>query len=469
MLPRFVRIQLLVFGLVTFLGIGYASFVYVGLPRLMGFGQYPASIQLPSAGGLYAGAQITLRGAEIGKVTAVRLAQGRVVADLSLDAETAIPADTWAAVRNMSAIGEQYIELVPTGGPGEQRMLQPGDVIPMDRVTLPTEIGDVLASTDRLVRSVPQDSLRTSLDEVSRAFSGSGQDIQRLLDSSRLFLTDAQANIEPTTMLINDLQPVLATQQRAAPDIRSYLRDLATVTGRLRADDPAVRGILDEGPAFSTELTTLFDQLRPTVPVLLANLTAVGQVVETYLPNLEHSLVVLPATVNNLQSALNNNRGVPSGGAIDFKATVNDPPACTTGFPDPVRDPSDLAPRNAPTDSYCKVAPDSDQEIRGVRQDPCPNDPSRRSADASGCGLDFQTPTEAARAARAAEVDLDAEEAGKPAGAARVPVGVPYDQVTGLFFAPDGAPFSIGTNTRNGTVPASWRSFFLDPLQIPTS
>jgi hypothetical protein len=76
---------------------------------------------------------------------------------------------------------------------------------------------------------------------------------------------------------------------------------------------------------------------------------------------------------------------------------------------------------------------------------------------------------EAARAARAAEVDLDAEEAGKPAGAARVPVGVPYDQVTGLFFAPDGAPFSIGTNTRNGTVPASWRSFFLDPLQIPTS
>ncbi|MDT7618395.1 MAG: phospholipid/cholesterol/gamma-HCH transport system substrate-binding protein [Pseudonocardiales bacterium] len=466
MLPRFVRIQLLAFGIVAFLGIGYASFVYVGLPRLVGFGQYSASVQLPSAGGLYAGAQVTLRGVEIGRVTAVRLADGGVVADLSLDVGTPVPADARVAVQNMSAIGEQYIDLVPDSGAADQRVLRPGEVIPANRVTLPPQIGDVLASTDRLVRSVPQDSLRTTLDEVSRAFSGSGQDIQRLLDSSHLLLTDAQADIVPTVGLINDLQPVLATQERVAPDIRSYFQDLAAVSGRLRADDPAVRGILDRGPAFSTELTTLFDQVRPTVPLLLANLTSVGQVVETYVPNVAQSLVILPVTINNLQSALNNNRGVPSGGAIDFKATVNDPPACTTGFTDPVRDPSDLSPLNAPTDSYCKEAPDSAKEIRGARQNPCPNDPTRRAADAAGCGLDFQTPAEAAQSDRAAEVDLDG---GGSTAAARIPEGVPYDQVTGLSFTPDGSPFSLGTNTRDGTVPTSWKAFFLDPLQIPTS
>jgi phospholipid/cholesterol/gamma-HCH transport system substrate-binding protein len=463
MLSRFVRIQLTVFGVVALLAVGYASFAYVGLPRLLGFGQYPVVLELPRTGGLYPGAQVTLRGATIGRVAGIRLTDTGAAADLSLDSGVALPADVTAAVRNTSAIGEQYVELTPTGNGG--RDLAAGDVVPADRVSLPTEINDVLDSTNRLVRSVPQPALRTSIDEFYDAFANTGDDLQLLLGSSQRLLVDAQVDLGPTTALIDDLQPVLATQVRRSGEIRSFLSDLAGFTGQIRSDDEALRGVLDATPGFAGELSSLFDQMRPTVPVLLANLTAVGQVLEVYRPNVEHTLVVLPATVNNVQTITTRNRGVPESATLDLKLSINDPPACTVGFTAATRDPADLSPIPPVPDTYCKAPLDSETLVRGARQSPCPNDPARRSPDAAGCGLDFQTPQEAAAAAAAGRYDPRAE---TDRDAAIVPEGVPYDRVTGLSFGPDGDAFSLGDATRNGTVPTTWKAFFLDPLQIPT-
>ncbi|HEX6453111.1 MAG TPA: MlaD family protein, partial [Trebonia sp.] len=73
MSPRLVRYQLVAFVLVTVLGIGYAMASYVGLGRVLGIGQYPVSVNLPSAGGLYASAVVTERGVTVGKVDGLHL------------------------------------------------------------------------------------------------------------------------------------------------------------------------------------------------------------------------------------------------------------------------------------------------------------------------------------------------------------------------------------------------------------
>jgi phospholipid/cholesterol/gamma-HCH transport system substrate-binding protein len=444
---------------VAVLSLGYASFSYLGLASAMGFGQYRVALQLPKAGGLYAGALVALRGVEIGKVEDVVLADTGVTANLSLDSRFAVPAGVSAKVRNTSAIGEQYVELVPISS-GTQ-VLSSGSVIHLDRSEVPTTIGDVLDSTDSLVRSVSQPALRKTLDELATAFAGSGQDMQRFLDSSHDLLTEVQANIKPTATLINDLQPVLATQVRDAPDIRSYFSDLASVTAQLRESDSELRGILDGTPAFAGQLDSLFSQIRPTLPMLLANLSAVGQVLEIYLPNLQHTVVVLPALVNDVQTILWNNRGLPNTAALDLTVSLNYPPLCTSGYSARDRDPADLSPIPPVSKSYCQASKSSPVLARGARQDPCPNDPHRRSADAHGCGLDFQTPREAAEAANDGRYVPD----GAPSAMQSAPQGVPYDPVSGLFFGAGGKEFRLGDHTREGTVAPNWQSFFLDPLQ----
>ncbi len=53
-------------------------------------------------------------------------------------------------------------------------------------------------------------------------------------------------------------------------------------------------GVLAKGPGAADEVGALFDRLRPTLPIVLANLVSVGEVAVTYQPSLEQLLVLLP-------------------------------------------------------------------------------------------------------------------------------------------------------------------------------
>nr|MDT0526627.1 MlaD family protein [Streptomyces sp. DSM 41633] len=80
---------------------------YMKLPaKLFGIGHYTVTMQLPTTGGLYETSNVTYRGTEIGRVTAVRLDDSGVVAELSLRSDTPVPSDLKAEVHSQSAIGE---------------------------------------------------------------------------------------------------------------------------------------------------------------------------------------------------------------------------------------------------------------------------------------------------------------------------------------------------------------------------
>ena len=69
------------------------------------------------------------------------------------------------------------------------------------------------------------------------------------------------------------------------------------------ADDQQWRTILRDGPGAANEASRLFNQLKPTLPLLLANLRTVGQILVTYRAGLEQILVLMPPFVANLLSA----------------------------------------------------------------------------------------------------------------------------------------------------------------------
>ena len=384
MLTKFVRIQLAVFSVLTVIGLVVMSTQYVKLPALFGIGQFGVTVELPSTGGLYPHANVAFRGTNVGTVDEVVLTESGVNAELSIDSSFDIPADLDAQVKSVSAIGEQYVDLVPRTDSGPY--LVDGDVIPLDRSSIPQEVGSMLDQANTLVSSISDTRLKLVVDEAFKAFNGAGPDLQRLIDSARLFIQEANANVDATKTLIDQAGPLLDTQVVSSDAIRSWTKDLVTFSDQLRASDPQLRSILEKGPATAEEANELFQELQPTLPLLLTNLVSVGEVGVIYNKSIEQILVLYPPiTAALMTSAL---KGPRDEGAItNFAAQVHDPPACTTGFvpADQWRSGDEVDTPDTPPGLFCRIAQDDPSTVRGARNSPCMEFPGRRAGTVQEC------------------------------------------------------------------------------------
>jgi phospholipid/cholesterol/gamma-HCH transport system substrate-binding protein len=537
MLTRLTRGQILAFVVLTLVAVAYASIVYVKLPREFGIGRYQVAVDLANTSDLYEGAAVTLRGEEIGEVDDLSLTDTAVRATLSINNDAAIPADSMAQVRSISALGEQYLNFVPRSVNGPA--LRPGAVVPAAEVQLPVPETRLLDKANALVASLPAKDLNTTIDELGTGLSDTGADIQRLIDGAGALTAAADANLRSTRALIADAGPVLDTQRRLGPQILSITGDLAGFTDQLRRSDADLRGTIDKVPPFAGEIDKLFNDIRPDLPSVLDSLNKVAEVTRVYIPNIRHTLIVLPTTVHDLQSAI---YGSPIAGAakLSFKAIQTDPynllvaPTCTKGFFNEPRSVNDFSPRPPQYEASCKEPGNSPISTRGARNDPCPNDSDRRSNTAAGCGLHFQSNEDFLDSRnKATKTMLDAASkfptsgsppdgvpaddtvappfalppapvanrtapspvlapglsgplnsgplsSGPPRSAPALSSGPPaaasrvsgYDPKTGVFLAPDGQPYILGSRTANAAKPgtpaaADWRTLLTDPMGVP--
>ena len=104
------------------------------------------------------------------------------------------------------------------------------------------------------------------------------------------------------------------------------------------------------------EVSALLASIKPTLPVLLSNMTALGQVAVAYLPGLRQLMVLLPPAVAFYQSSrgVNNATGIPIG---DFRIQISDPAACTVGFLPPAQWRSPRRPRRSTRPMTCTASP----------------------------------------------------------------------------------------------------------------
>lgn len=387
MLSRFVRIQLAIFVIVGTIGVIAMVLFYVQAPTLLGIGRMTVTLELPATGGLYRFSNVTYRGVQVGKVTAVSLTSNGTKATLSLGTSPKIPANLEAYVRSVSAVGEQYVDLRPRTGSGPY--LRNGDKITMGDKAIPQAVGPMLDKLSALVNSIPKDKLGQLLDESFQAFNGSGYDLESLSDSTARISSDANAVVDRTRALIEDSGPFLESQAQTTDSIRTWARSLAGISDVLVNDDSRVRTLLQNGPEAANETSRLLEQVKPTLPVLLANLTTIGQIAVTYHPGLEQLLVLLPPLVAVEQTA--NPPNWPNGLAHgDFALTVDDPPICTVGFmpQSQWRSPDDESDIDTPDGLYCKLPQDSPLSVRGARNYPCMDKPGKRAPTVEICKSD---------------------------------------------------------------------------------
>ncbi len=322
MITRIAKLQVLVFLVVSLLGVAYVGLRYVGLgDRLLG-GGYTVHADFAEAGGIYPNAPVTYRGVPVGRVGAVRLHDGTVRVDLNIQGGTRIPADLKAVVAELSAVGEQYVDLRPAGDTGPY--LRGGDVIPVSRTSTPLPVETLLSNLDSLVRSVNTDDLAVLIDELGTAFENNSDALRQILDSTDALIADANQYLPQTLALIQDGRTVLSTQDASADAIRRWAASLAQLTDTLRGSDPDIRKLLANGPPAASQLIGLLRDLDPTIGTLLGNLVTVDGIAARRLPGIRQILVEYPVVVAGGFTV------TPGDGTAHFGlvVNVNDPPPC---------------------------------------------------------------------------------------------------------------------------------------------
>lgn len=346
--------QLVVFVIITLLGVSYVGARYAQLNRLIYNPVYDVNAQFTQSGGIFAGAEVDYRGVTVGKVSNMVLTRKGVTVVLAINnGHKNIPANTIARVANRSAVGEQYVDLEPRTRSGP--FLHNGSQIPSSDTRVPVSTTALLTNLDALIRSVPQKQLRTVVTELGTAFHGTGGALAEIINDSTSFLKTANANFATTSALIKDSSTVLQTQVDETGAIRTFSRDLQLFTDTLAGHDKSLRAVIDSGSATADELKTFLQQNQVNLGALVANLDTTGKIVVKHLAGIRQILVLYPYMVAGAYTVTE-----PGPGGVNARfglILTQSPAVCEQGYHTKMRDPSDLSEVPMDTKAGCTAAP----------------------------------------------------------------------------------------------------------------
>jgi phospholipid/cholesterol/gamma-HCH transport system substrate-binding protein len=297
------KVKLILFVVITLLGVSYVSAKYVGLAKYVtGDKSCTVTADFPDSGGIFTNAEVTYRGVTVGQVGTLHLIKGGTQVDLKLDncSDPSIPADSTATVADRSVVGEQYVDIVPRAGTkdGQGPYLQAKAAVgSMATNNVPTATQTLLIHLDQLFRSVPLDDLRTTIDELDQSVAGRGDDLGRLLDATDQFINAASTseNVSATIQLIDRSTSVLQTQLDQREPLQVWTHSLNLLSQQLKSSDADFRHLLNTGPGDIATVTDFIKNNRTDLGVTLANLATVGDLLVRHLDGIEQILEVYPA------------------------------------------------------------------------------------------------------------------------------------------------------------------------------
>jgi phospholipid/cholesterol/gamma-HCH transport system substrate-binding protein len=384
MLTRFVRRQLMLFAIVTVVALVTLGWYYLRIPALVGIGQYRLKADLPASGGLYRTANVTYRGITIGRITDVQPTEQGVQATMSIDNRYKIPVDASANVHSVSAVGEQYLDLVSVGNnPG--RFFSPGQTI--SKGTVPSEIGPALDTANRGLAVLPKEKIGQLLDETSQAVGGLGPALQGLVDSTQAIVGDVRTNIRDIDDIIGNSAPILDSQVASRSAIERWAHNLNVLGAQAAENDQHLKSILTQAAPTADQVNSVFGDVREALPQTLANLDIVIDMLKRYHNGVEQVLVFLPQ-LGSIAQAVAAPYEKEHMAPLALSFAINQPPPCLTGFPSPSewRSPADVGVQPLTGGAYCKIPQDTPSNaVRGARNIPCADVPGKRAATPTEC------------------------------------------------------------------------------------
>lgn len=188
-------------------------------------------------GGVFTNQEVTYRGVLVGEVGELTLNDNDGVdVELRIREEWRgkIPAQVAAKVQSKSAVGEQFVNLTPTGETGG--VLEDGGRIARANTELPVDFQNLLSTLDRVLRDVPPERVANLTRTLADGIGGRGDDIATILGSLGK-LSVAFAESAPAQQRLLENAPIAGSE---------FLRTKEEFAAAIAAADDVFAGIGDE-------------------------------------------------------------------------------------------------------------------------------------------------------------------------------------------------------------------------------
>ncbi|GAA4365519.1 MCE family protein [Nocardioides caricicola] len=220
---------------------------------------------------------VRLNGALVGQVRSVGQDGDKAVIDVALEPDEAdqIPDNVTVEILPTTLFGQKFVSFVLPDEPSGTA-LEDGAVIPPDRVETNVELSRILADLFPLLRAVRPADLNATLNALSTALGGRGEQLGETMDQLDGYLGEIADHLPTLREDLVKLADVADTYDIAAPDLLDVLRDITT-TSETVIDNEKQIGV------FFSDLQGLSDTSTAVLRENEANLIRLGEVTEPFL------------------------------------------------------------------------------------------------------------------------------------------------------------------------------------------
>jgi phospholipid/cholesterol/gamma-HCH transport system substrate-binding protein len=279
--------------LVVVLATALAVFTLVGLAYEGGalhFGKaYTLQAVMPTTSSLISGASVTMAGADVGRVTGVKQDGDGALVTMSITDKsvTPIPTNSRVALRETTAVGENYVEIDPGTA---KTNLASGAVLPMSQA-------DAYVDVDQLM-SVLQGSTKARtqqlIEALGSAVGGQGQQLnQTIAGVNNTFYPVAHivqvlhTDQAQTVTLVHDLGEVAAAAGQRGSSILTLADDALSTFKAVGAQDSSLKATLDQLPSTLSQVKTTAGTLGGTSDTAAPVLTKLADTLHDLRPAIQ--------------------------------------------------------------------------------------------------------------------------------------------------------------------------------------
>lgn len=277
-----------VVGMISIAAIAAATTFAFFIDRIPALKQaYSVSAEFKDAAGLTAENQVRVAGIKVGSVDSVELEGDKVLVTMEIDNGIEIPNDAFAEIKLATILGTKFVDIEAKGG---EPFLQDGDLIPLERTSVPYEIYQASNQGTSVLEDLDGPALNDMLVELTKLTKVAQDEVGQALEG------------------LNELGEGLNAKN---DDLRSLLSGAENLTGLLSDEGDEIVRLIDSS---NQVLSVLANKRQEVQSLLAATNRMAGDVaslvrdnranVDSILTNLHRALVVLARNVQHLDQAL---------------------------------------------------------------------------------------------------------------------------------------------------------------------
>ena len=244
------------------------------------------TLQAGKAGNqLSAPADVKLRGLIVGEVREITSAGDGAELAIALDPEDVelIPANVTARLLPKTLFGEKYVELSYPESPSSEH-IEEGDVIPQDRTEVARETEEALNSLLPLLRTLKPVELSTTLNALSTALRGRGDQLGENLELVDSYLQEFNPEIDALGENFRGLADFVDNLEASRVDILAVLDNFSAISRNLVDQEQELNTFLTSTTTFADEMGSFLRENETRLVQLAADSRPVLELYAKYSP-----------------------------------------------------------------------------------------------------------------------------------------------------------------------------------------